>query len=184
MAQAKGIVLPIDYFLVRDEHGMYHWYQKDPHKDKNRRENEIIIEKVISEAVGIGDVENPVMVHLKAIRIDRSAPFTVALLEQVRKGEEKHFEDRDGHVVEIIEAQNNDPDFPLNAVVLNEQGNMIKLRKYSFKGECKDGLAEHQLLVFSGPAVFETKPEEGAASAKESEQKKEDAAQQQENHNE
>lgn len=178
MAQAKGIVLPIDYYLVKDEHGMYHWYQKDPHKDKNRRENEIEIEKVISEAVGCGDIENPVMVHLKAIRIDRSAPFTVALLEQVRKGEEKHFEDRDGHVVEIIEAQNGNPKFPLNAVVLNEYGSMIKLRQYSFKGECKDGHAEHQLLVFSGPAVFETQPEEKAEPA-DAEQKKVDAAQQQ-----
>ena len=159
--QAKGIVLPVDYFLVKDDHGIYHWYKKDPHKDKNRRENEISIEAAISEAVGVGNIENPVMVHLKAIRVDRSAPFTVALLEQIRKGgEERHFEDRDGHVVEIIEAQNNDPAFPLNAVVLNEYGDMIKLRQYSFKGECKDGYPEHQLLVFNGLAEFAVRTEE------------------------
>lgn len=159
----RGIVLPNDFFLVRDKDGLYHWYSEDPLKSKNRDAAEIAIESVISEAVGWGDVANPVVVRINCAKIDRSVAFNVGLLASVRKGvENKHFEDMSGNIIDILDVQNTDRDFPLSAAVYNCYGDAVELRKYSFNGECKDGREEHHLLAINGPAVFKPLEQEDA----------------------
>lgn len=151
----KGTVLPKDYFLVRTRDGEYHWYSEDPLKSDNREEAEVSIEDVITQAVGWGDVDNPVMVHLNCAKIDRSVPFNIGLLAGVRKGsEDKHFEDMSGRVIDVLEAQNPDREFPLTGVVLGSAGEFIDARQYSFKGLCKDGDEAHRLIAVVGPARF------------------------------
>lgn len=151
----KGTVLPKDYFLVRGRDGEYHWYSEDPLKAADRDSVEVSIEDVITQAVGWGDVDNPVMVHLNCAKIDRSVPFHVGLLAGIRKGsEDKHFEDMSGHVIDVLEAQNPDKEFPLTGVVLGSAGEFIEARQYSFKGLCKDGEESHRLIAIVGPARF------------------------------
>ena len=82
---AKGIVLPKDYFLTRDKNGVYHWYEEDPLKSKDRQKAEVDIASVISETVGYGNIANPVMVHLLCARIDRSAVRTPAIFDLIQR---------------------------------------------------------------------------------------------------
>jgi len=152
---AKGIVLPKDYFLTRDKNGVYHWYEEDPLKSKDRQKAEVDIASVISETVGYGNIANPVMVHLLCARIDRSVEFNISLLTALRKGtENKHFEDMLGNIVEVLEFQNSDPEYPLNGIVLDSRGDMVEMRCYSGRGECRDGVEDHRLLAIKGPASF------------------------------
>lgn len=158
----KGIVLPNDYFLTRDNDGRYHWWSKDPLRAKNKAEIEVQIESIITEVVGFGDIANPVLVHLNCAKVDRSVAFQSGLLANIRRGSEaKHFEDLSGSVIDVLEIQNSDRDFPLTGAVFNEKGDVVSVRKYSFKGDCSDGVEEHKLIAMDGVATFETPQPEG-----------------------
>lgn len=152
----KGKILPQDYFLTRDSQGEYHWYGEDPLKSKDRAAVEVSIEDIISNTVGWGTIANPVMVRLNCAKVDRSVEFNVGLLARIRKGEEdRHFEDMAGNVIDVLEVQNSDKEFPLTGVVFNSLGDVVETRKYSYKGDCKDGDETHHLMAMNGQAVFE-----------------------------
>lgn len=151
----KGTVLPKDYFLTRDKNGEYHWFEEDPLKSKDRKAAEVNIASVISDTVGWGDIANPVIVHINCAKIDRSVEFNIGLLASVRKGEQdKHFEDLAGNVIDVLDVQNSDKAYPLSGAVFNAYGDVVAVRKYSFKGECSDGAEEHHLIAINGLANF------------------------------
>lgn len=161
MSTIRGIVLPNDYFLVKDKDGYYHWFAKDPLRNKDKKAIEVNIEDAIAQAVGVGTVANPVIVHLNCAKVDRSVSFNIGLLSSVRRGDEaKHFEDMEGNIVDVLEIQNSDTAFPLSGAVFNEKGDVIEIRKYSFKGACSDGVDEHHLMAINGMAELGGKKKE------------------------
>ena len=148
----QGTILPNDYFLIRDtKNGTYHWYKGDPFRCDDRRELEVSIEEVITSFIGIGTIANPVVVCLNCALIDRSVNFDVRLLAGIRNGsEEKHFEDMNGNVIDVLEVKNSDAQYPLSGAVFNKDGDVIEIRKYSFQGECSDGKEDHHLMAVNG----------------------------------
>lgn len=157
----RGKVLPNDYFLTRDKNGNFHWYMSDPLRSRDIETLEVKIEDVISDFVGFGDIANPVMVHLNCAKIDRSEKFNVGLLAGVRSGKEnKHFEDYNGDFIDIAEIRNSSAEFPLTGIVYNESGDFVEARRYSFKGECSDGIEEHTLIALSGLAKMDQVPKD------------------------
>ena len=44
--------------------------------------------------------------------------------------------------------------------VFNEKGDVIEIRKYSFKGACSDGVDEHHLMAINGMAELGGKKKE------------------------
>lgn len=153
--RVKSTVLPKDLFLVRDAQGNFHWYNSDPLKLTDRATAEVNVEEAIAEVVGWGDDANPVMVNIRAAKINRSEEFNTSLLTGIRKGvEDKHIADLTGSVVDISEYQNVSKEFPLSGIVFSRSGEPLSMRLYNFRGECSDGEPSHQLIVMSGPAVF------------------------------
>ncbi len=148
----QGTILPNDYFLIRDsKDGMFHWYKGDPFRCQDRTKLEVGIEEVITSYIGTGTIANPVVVCLNCALLDRSVKFDVRLLSGIRNGsEEKHFEDMNGNVIDVLEVKNSDAQYPLSGAVFNNDGDVIEIRKYSFEGVCSDGKEEHCLVAVNG----------------------------------
>lgn len=154
----KGKVYPKQLFLTRDKNGGYHWYDKDPMRIPNREDEELMsIEEIITNFVGTGDVTNPVGVYINCCKIVRSEAFNISQPANIRQGiENKHFEDLEGSVVDVLAVRNSDPEYPLNGVVFDRRGNVVENRTYNLAGFCKDGNEDHSLIAINGEAVFDS----------------------------
>ena len=163
----KGRVYPEQLYLTCDKRGIYHWYRRDPMGIPNREEEELSsIEDLISDFYGRGDVANPVTIFINGVKIVRTEKFDILQMVNIRQGTvNRHIEDMEGSVVDILEVRNADPSYPLNGVVFDRRGNILETRTYSIDGLCKDGNEEHSLMAVNGKAVMETYEEKPGEEA-------------------
>ena len=153
---AKQITLPQDFYLVRDEDGIFHWYTKDP-MTNNRSNAELTtsdIEMLISESIGWGRVENPVVLQISGRKIERSLPLDIGLLSRTYKEKHLQLKDLTGNIVKPLPESSANPYFPLAGEVYDENGNEIGQRLYTYKGECSDGENDHRVVVVLNAVDF------------------------------
>ena len=87
--------------------------------------------------------------------------MTASLQSEIRKGEvEKHLENMDGNLVEILDTRSiADSEYPLNGVVINRYGEPIQLCRFNMSGKCSDGNPLHNLVAINGQYKIEKMPE-------------------------
>lgn len=161
MPKVKGKLYPDNIYMAVDSDHVCHFYRKDPMHTSNREADEVNIGDLLIDFCGEPSIINPVVFALNVAVLDRGEPFAISQPGAVRSGQlKKHFEDLEGHVVDILETKNGDRDFPFNGVLLTRQGTMVGNATYSVTGECKDGIENHRLVCVNG--VFEPEGEEKA----------------------
>lgn len=157
----KAIGYPEDIYLIADEQGNGQFYHNDPIKKENRKNGQFDLAQEIFEFMdGPSDIINPIKIRFMVYRIHRGDSFDGSIPERIRRGElDAHIEDQEGNIIEITGRLSNNKDFPLNAVVYDEDGVIKETRKYSANGECSDGNKNHRVVVMKG-ALNWNDPEE------------------------
>lgn len=153
MAENKinGKIYPHDLYVARDREGNIKCYSSDPMRTADREGAVIDLLKLIDEEVGGTNVANPACVRLNIAHLDRTEDFYISQPESIRMGKlDAHFEDLEGHVIEILMQGSGDIDYPLNGVLLDRDGNFVGNGKFNFHGECSDGNPDHTVVLVAG----------------------------------
>ena len=152
--KTKGKVYPKNIYMVTDSEHVCHFYESDPMRTPDRDAVEVTLAALIVDSVGEGTVPNPVMIALNCAVLKRSEPFAISQPGSIRSGALKRdFEDMAGRVVDILETQNTDPEYPFNGVLLSRDGRMLGTATYSTTGECKDQVSDHTIVCVDGEFV-------------------------------
>lgn len=162
-------------FLVEEGDGTRQWYNIDPLKAGNNESAKVDPGALLVDMLGHCTKANPIVVQIGGQILERSFAFDASIPTQMRKGGlMAHIRDYEGHYIEILPIKSNDPDYPFNAAVLDEAGEPLEFRKYSLRGVCSDGNADHSLIVFHGLLKVESDKdlEAMAESRQEAEPKK------------
>lgn len=160
MAKKKnqGEFYPNCLFLARDGEGRFRWYDSDPFKNADGRQNDIDIAAKLEEFFGRCDMLNPIMIKIKGVAMQRCEAFAANIPVRIRLGMvDKHLRDHEGHIVEILQSSSDDERYIFNGVVMDIRGRVLEMRRYSLSGECSDGQRLHSLVVMDGvsPLVHE-----------------------------
>lgn len=176
MKKIQTRVYPQYLYIAEEQDGTVQWYNVDPLKAGKNELARVDPGKLLVDMLGHCTKANPIIVQLGGYAYERSFSFDASIPAQMRKGAiAAHIRDCEGHYVEILPMRSTDPDFPFNGAVMEESGEPVAFRKYSYRGACSDGEKSHALIVFHGIFQMDSKLDlEGmAAEAEKKEQAEE-----------
>ena len=150
MTQFKTSLIDQLFYLVREPDGTTQWYAADPMKASSREKAKVDIGKVLIDHFGIPDAANPIAVKIRGGLMQRCRPFDIGVPERIRGGLDAHLEDFEGASVEIVPRRSDNVRFPLLGLLIDADGLAAGYRRYSRRGECEDGVADHRLVVMDG----------------------------------
>ena len=154
---------PTYLFIAEEENGQIRWYATDPMKAGANDAAIVDPGRLMVDMLGHCTKANPIVIKIGGAILERSFAFDASIPDQMRKGTlAAHIRDYEGNYVEILPMRSNDPDFPLNGAVLDEAGEPICFRKFSFRGACADDNPNHSLVVFHGLLKMESDKDLGA----------------------
>lgn len=143
-----SFMYPEQIFLA-EEDGGYQFYKEDPMTCEDREAAKIDLGALLVGWVGHCDVGNPIVLKVRAGRMDRCKAFEATAPEKIRRGTLiAHFEDFDGNYVEIMPYGSGDFDFPFLGAVVSKDGTPVGFRQYSVRGHCDDGDDNHRIVMF------------------------------------
>lgn len=147
MAEIKTLIDKTFFFFISDE-GKPCWSLKDPSVNRTWPDSIVSIEDEISSFLGEAPkAGHPAKVRVKAAFGNRTQEFDISVPGKVRKGHGLRVCDLENRLVEFAETRSPDPDFPLNGMVFDGDGNPVGFRRYNGRGECSDGNPDHSLYV-------------------------------------
>ena len=158
----ESFMYPDQIFLAEVD-GQFQFFKEDPLKTLNREEARIDLGAALTNFLGGGHctVGNPIIIKIRAARIDRCRPFEISAPQNIRRGAlAAHFEDLDGNYVEILPAGTGIFDFPFLGAVVRKDGTPVGFRSYSVRGESMDEDPNHRIFLLDGVIAVETPKQE------------------------
>lgn len=155
----KGTTISGQFYLVQNPDLSYSWFDRDPMKCPASERVPINIGDTLKDFFSGDspvDITNPIIVRVKGAQLNRCEKFSISAPAAIRARKvDKHIEDLEGSLIEVLEVRGLDPAFPINAVIYNSDGAIVGYRTYSLKGFCSDEIEDHRIVVVDGPMPVE-----------------------------
>lgn len=148
----ESFMYPEKIYLAEVDGG-YQFFKEDPLDAPDREAVRIDIGAVLNNFLGGGhcSVGNPIVLKIRAGRLDRCRPFTATAPQNIRRGTlVGHFEDYDGNIVEILPGTTGISEFPFVGAVIKKDGTPLAFRNYSAHGQCMDESPDHEIFLIDG----------------------------------
>lgn len=148
METLKGSTYPGKFYLVREEDGKGHFYTSDP---MHAGAEETDLASLLLDHYGVADSVNPLVIKVAGAVLERGRRFEISAPAKIRTGlVAEHFEDGEGHLVDVSAVRSPDSLFPINGTLYGRDGAPAGQRLYDTAGNCSDGERSHRLFIMEG----------------------------------